>query len=37
LIDDPSQLRGALERAKLEVVENGRLALVDVVTELGDR
>ncbi len=36
-IDDPSQLRGALERAKREVVENGRLALVDVVTELGDR
>ena len=36
-IEDPSQLRGALERAKREVLENGRLALVDVVTELGDR
>ena len=36
-IEDPSQLRGALERAKREVRENGRLALVDVVTELGDR
>ena len=36
-VEDPSQLRGALERAKREVVENGRLALVDVVTELGDR
>lgn len=36
-IDDPSELRVALERAKKEVLENGRVALVDVITELGDR
>lgn len=36
-IEDPSKLRDALERAKREVLDNGRLALVDVVTELGDR
>ena len=36
-IDNPADLRGALERAKREVMENGRLALVDVITELGDR
>lgn len=36
-IENPAALRGAIERAKREVVENGRLALVDVVTELGDR
>ncbi len=36
-IDDPADLRGALERAKREVVENGRVALVDVVTEVGER
>ncbi len=36
-IEDPTQLRGALQQAKKEVLQNGRLALVDVVTELGDR
>ena len=36
-IADPADLRGALERAKREVVENGRVALVDVVTEVGER
>ena len=36
-VDDPAALRGALERAKREVVENGRVALVDVVTEVGER
>ena len=36
-VDDPAALRGALERAKREVMENGRVALVDVVTEVGER
>lgn len=36
-IDDPLQLRNALERAKHEVINNGKLAVVDVITELGDR
>ena len=36
-VDNPADLRGALERAKREVVENGRVALVDVVTEVGER
>ena len=36
-IEDPSELRSALERAVNEVINNGKLAVVDVITELGDR
>ncbi len=36
-IENPLELRGALERAKNEVINNGKLALLDVITELGDR